>query len=222
MALIADGRNTAGLIAVEQKTKAGRFVHAPRGSAYSIAATTGTIAAAQAAGSAFFAMRVNPSAGNLAVFIERVRLQVTTIAAFTVPVTAGRRLSLYRGSAAAASGGTAYTAPNQKDSNAAVSQTASANTGDIRFATTAGLTTTNMVFEANPFREAAMVSLGTAGANYEWVWELDPSSNAPIILSAGQVLALRNPQVMDAGGTFQLSLCIDWHESVGWASTVGD
>ena len=73
----------------------------PAGEHYSIAAQSGTIAAALAANASVFAMRLDPGTTRIA-HIERIKIQFTTIVAFTVPVTAGRRLAVYRGSGAAA------------------------------------------------------------------------------------------------------------------------
>jgi site-specific DNA-cytosine methylase len=60
----------------------------------------------------------------LQAYITRVRLMYTTIVAYTTPVTAGRRLGLYRGAGAAASGGTAIADFTQKDASAPASQCA--------------------------------------------------------------------------------------------------
>lgn len=39
------------------------------------------------------------------------------------------------------------------------------------------------------------------------------SESCPIILEPGQLIAIRNPVVMDAAGTFQVSVAVDWHEA---------
>src|SRR3990172_2039782 len=220
MALIQDGRSVAAQQAVETKTKAGRVTLAPRGIPFAISGVTGTIAAALAANSCVFAARLAPGSPVLA-FIERVRVQWATIVAFTAAVTGGRRLALFRGSGAAASGGTAITTAAPKDS---VTNTEfdTAQGGDIRIATTGALTVAGITFETNPHRTMTLTHAGSAGAMYDAVWEFHASENAPLILQPGQLIGVRNPVAMDAGGTWQLCINIDGHQSVAWDSTTAD
>ncbi len=218
MALLQDGRSANSIAAVESKTKALRTTNAPRGAGYSFSSTSGVVTAGQPAAACFVALRSNPS-GTLYCFIEKIRLQFTTITAFTTSVSAGRRLSLFRGSGATPTGGTTIV-PEQKDSTAAVSQIAAANNGLAVISTTGAVGTSNIVWEANPFREMAVTHLGAAGANNEDIYDF--AATSPIILSPGQVLGLRTINAFDAGGTFQISIDIDWHESVPWNSTTAD
>ncbi|RYF21779.1 MAG: hypothetical protein EOO77_05350 [Oxalobacteraceae bacterium] len=217
MAYIIDGRSAQLGHAIEAKTKAIRVVDCPRGTGYALSGTSGSVAAAAAAGGCFFAMRINPSSTNILTFVERVRLQFTTITAFTTSITAGRRLSLYRGTGAATTGGTQMQ-PVNVDTSGAVSQVNTATGGDSRIASTATLGVTGITWEAYPIREMALVHLGAAGyqGNDENVFDF--SASAPIILQAGQVLGIRNPQAMDAGGVWQISVDIAFHESVAWSS----
>lgn len=220
MALIADGRTVAGNAAVES-TKTLRSALAPRSlNNYATSSVTGTIAAAAAANATFFAMRLDPGAGRLA-FIDRVRCQYTTIVAYTTPVTANRRLALFRGSGAAASGGSAITEGVRKDTaNGSPSEFDAANGGDIRISTTGALTVTGITYETNPIRTQSLVHAGAAGAVSEWVWEFAATECAPIVLQPGQLIAIRNPVAMDAAGTWQLSVSVDWYEATAYnAST---
>ena len=137
MAVIEGGASSA-LLDVESDKKASRVVLAGRGEAFSISSITGTVAAALGANSSVFAMRLDPGSPLLA-FIERIRLQYTTIVAYTTPVTANRRLAVYRGSGAAASGGTALSTAAQKNSTSSPSECNSAQGGDIRISTTGAL-----------------------------------------------------------------------------------
>lgn len=194
-----------------------RTTTVPRGNAYAVTNVTGTIGAALAANSAVFAMRLDPGSGVLA-FVERIRLQYTTIVAYTTPITAGRRLGLYRGSGAAASGGTAIATVHKKDSTSAGSECEAAQGGDIRISTTGALTVTGITWEADPIRTILLVHVGAAGGYYEAVMEFHASECAPIILQPGQLLGVRNPQAMDAAGTWQLDLSIDWHEAVSYVT----
>lgn len=185
---------------------------------YAVSSITGTIAAALGAGSAIYAHRLDPSAGSLLAYIERIRVQYTTIVAFTTPVTASRRLALYRGSGAAASGGTAIAAAAQKDSTSAASECNSAQGGDMRIATTGALTVTGITFEAQEFRTMPLVHVGAAGGFYDLLWEFHATENAPLILQPGQLFAIRNPAAMDAAGTWQLSVNVDWYEAPAYTT----
>src|SRR4051794_31870639 len=119
---------------VDSYLRSARVAVVPRGASYSVSTITGTIAAALAANSAVYAMRVSPSGAKTA-YVTKVRLRWTTIGAFTTPITAARRLALYRGSGAASSGGTALAAMAKKASGDAVSKFDSAQSGDVRVAT---------------------------------------------------------------------------------------
>lgn len=195
---------------VEQGIEALRVATVPRGVGFGVMATSGTIAAALAANSSLFAMRLDPSSSRNA-FIDRIRLEFVCIAAYTVPITAGRRLALFRGTSTGnATGGTALS-PVAKHMTADTSEFLTANGGDVRIATTGALTITPYTYETQALREFSLVHVGTAGAFREEVWEFNSSQQ--IQLDAGQVLAVRNPLVMDAGGTWQLSVGVDWHEA---------
>src|SRR3972149_4070731 len=75
----------------------------------SFAGFTGTIAAALAASSTVFAGRY-PLAATGKYLLKWVHLHFTCLVSFTTPVTAGRRLSLKRGSGGDPSDGTAIAA----------------------------------------------------------------------------------------------------------------
>lgn len=212
---VFEGGASGALVDVEADKKASRLVIAPRGKAYSVSSVTGTIAAALAANSSVFAMRLDPGSPLLA-FIERIRLQYTTIVAYTTPVTANRRLAVYRGSGAAASGGTALATAAQKDSTSSPSECNSAQGGDIRISTTGALTVTGITYETQEFATMPLVHVGAAGAYSEVIFEFATTESSPIILQPGQLLAVRNPVAMDAAGTWQLAVRVDWHEAAAW------
>jgi hypothetical protein len=196
---------------VVETSGAARTVLTQRGVPFSVSATTGTIAAALAANASVFAMRLDPGA-TVNVFIERIRLQYTTLVAFTVPLTAGRRLELYRGSGAATSGGTSIPAAAKKSSTSVASECDLAQGGDIRIATTGALTVTGITFETPPVKTMHLVHVGAAGGYAERVWELHASESAPAQLQPGQLIAIRTPAAFDAAGTWQLGIDVDWHE----------
>lgn len=184
----------------------------PRAGGYSVSSATGTIAAALAANATVFAMRLDPASAVRA-YIERVRFQWTTIAAFTAPVTVNRRLALYRGSGNATAGGTAIATVAKKHSVLGGSEFETAQGGDVRISTTGALTVTGITYETDAIRAASFVHVGAAGAHHEVIWEFNPAECAPVILEPGQLVALRNPTVMDAGGTWQLTVNVDWYET---------
>ena len=184
-----------------------------RGTSYGVSSITGTIAAALGANSAVFAMRLDPAAGaTYKAYIARMRLTYTTIVAFTTPITAGRRLALYRGAGAAASGGTALATAAKKDTADGNSQFNSGEGGDMRIATTGALTVTGITFETE-FRTLTLVHVGAAGGFVERVWEFNASdAGGEIVLNQGELIAVRNPAAMDAAGTWQLGVDVDWVE----------
>lgn len=187
-----------------------RITIVPRAASYAIAGVTGTMAAALAANSSVFTMRLDPAAGaTYKLYVARIRLEWTTIVAFTTPITAGRRLALFRGSAATPTGGTSLTA------NIAKKDTADGATKviDARIATTGALTVTGVTYEAGQHRDMSLVHVGTAGAYSERIWEFNASdAGGEIVLNQGELLAIRNPAAMDAAGTWQLGVDVDWME----------
>ena len=183
-----------------------------RGDAYCISSITGTIAAALAANASVFAMRLSPTSTKVA-YIERVRIQFTSIVAFTVPITAGRRLAIFRGAGASTSGGTSLPTMVKKNTTTAnLSNFDVVNSGDVRISTTGALTVTGITFEAEPISTMTLVHCGAAGAFYETVFELSATESAPLVLNAGQLLAIRSPRAMDAAGTWQMGIRVDWYE----------
>lgn len=209
---IAQG-SAAGDVAGESSQKALRTVVVPRGVGFSVSNITGTIAAALAANSSVFAMRLDPGSAVRA-YIDRIRLQYTTIVAYTTAVTAGRRLAVFRGSGAAASGGTAIaTAVRKWTAFGATSEFDSVNGGDLRIATTGALTVTGITFETDPIALMTLTHVGAAGAFLETIFEFSPFESSEIVLEPGQLLAVRNPVAMDAAGTWQLGVGVQWREA---------
>ena len=210
MAVLQDPNTSANLVRIESGG-AMRTTVGIVGDRYSQGNVTGTVAAALAANASVYAMRCNPGSSKL-VRIHRVRLQWTTIVAFTTPVTAGRRLAIFRGVGAAASGGTALGVTSERDSNSPASQCDSAQGGDQRIASTGALTVTGITFEASPLKTMSLTHVGAAGAYAEAVFEFDDDTGGPLILRPGELMAIRNPAAMDAAGTWQLAVNVDWTE----------
>ncbi len=182
----------------------------PTGSNYVVAAKTGTIVAAVAAGSVLFAMRLDPSYAGKA-YINSIRLRWTTIAAFTTPVTT-RSLVITRGSGAAATGGTAIAVNTKKNTSYSASQFDVAEGGDARIAATGGLTVTGITWETTNLAEDTLIHVGAAGGFYEVVHQFNIDHE--VELNPGQILGVRvGPAAMDAAGTWVLAVEVNWRES---------
>lgn len=214
---ISSGSASApGDMRVESDKSAARVMVVPRGVGFAVSDVTGTISAALGSGSAVFAMRLDP-ASPVRAYVDALRLQFSTIVAYTTPVTAGRRLALYRGSGAAASGGTAIAAATRKHTGfGADSEFDTANGGDIRIATTGALTTTGITWEANPVAMMSLVHVGNAGNYTEAVFEFPAVESCELVLEPGQLLGIRTPVAMDAAGTWQLGVNIQWREAASY------
>lgn len=185
--------------------------------AYAVSAKTGTIAAALAANSAVFAMRLDPGS-TLNAYIDSIKIRWTTIAAFTTPITATRSIVVTRGSGAAPSGGTAITTATPKDTAYAASEFDAASGGDMRVSTTGALTVTGITWEPTNLGEITLIQAGAAGAFYETTYEFS-ATNHPIELNPGQVLGIRvGASAMDAAGTWVLNVEVNWHEGSSYTS----
>lgn len=182
---------------------------------YALSSVTGTIAAALGANSAVFAMRNAPGDGKKNLILTSLVVDWATIVAFTTAITAGRRLALYRGSGAAAAGGTALATAAKKITSDPASQVDSAQGGDARIATTGALTVAGITFEAQEFATLLLAGQGAAGAVKRFEYRFDAergTEHYPVLLKPGELLAIRNPQAMDAAGTWQISVDAAWEE----------
>lgn len=156
---------------------------------------TGTMAAALAAASTVFAGRY-PLAATYKWHLKWMHLHFTCLGSFTTPVTAGRRLSLKRGSGGDPSNGTDIDVV--RDQSDLTSETLL--TGQV--ATTTGLTMTSVTYET-PTRARLMLSqAGSSGLDYDEIWIFDD----PFILLPGQLFGIVAPAQFDAAGTWQLSV----------------
>lgn len=154
---------------------------------------TGTMAAALAAAATVGAVRY-PLAATHRFALKWMHLHFTCLGNFTTPVTAGRRLSLKRGSGGDPSNGTDLDVT--RDDSAQAGETLV--TGQI--ATTTGLTMTSVTYET-PTRARLMLSqVGSAGLDYDELWAFDD----PYILRPGELAGIVAPAQFDAGGTWQL------------------
>lgn len=171
------------------------------GAGYTMAGSTGLVAAAITAGSSVFAMRMNT--GSVVGYIDRLRLSFTTITGFLAPITNGRALGIYRGSGASPSGGTSMSAVKKDTASASSALVAAA------MASTGALTVAGITFETTAIRTLPLASAGTAGAFEESEYVFD----YPLVLRPGEVLAIQNPVTMDLAGVWQMTVNVDWHEA---------
>lgn len=190
-----------------------RSILVNRGHGYSLSVQSGTIAAALAQDAIVLALRADTATGaEIGMYLECLRLSFQTIVAFTTPVTAGRRLGIYRATnpGAEVSGGTDVVAAIRKrDTNANVPDSKAVL---ARIASTAGLTVGGLVREAHPLALMDLASVGTAGARLEVTYELSPPKTQEWCLNPGEYLVISNPAAMDAAGTWQLTGQLSWYE----------
>jgi hypothetical protein len=214
MALIETGttETTKALARVSPYRNSLRVSASPVGPSYAVSAISGTIGAALAANSTVFSARFGPGADPLKAYVARIVISWTTIAAFTTPVTAGRRLAVFRGSGATPSAQTAIAAGLKKNNLDPNSRMQTSMAGDIRISGTGGITTTGITFETDPVVTMLVTDLGTAGASRVQTFQFDRSAGSTFVLQPGELIAIRNPQAMDAGGTWQFSVAMDWYE----------
>jgi hypothetical protein len=182
------------------------------GSPYAIAGQTGTMAAALAQDAIVFGMRAAVSSANaprLPVQVDGVYLAWTTIVAFTTAITAGRRLGLFRAKDANVTGETALAAVAKWTKNAGAD-----NGLEVapRISTTAALTAAGLTREANPLGLLDLTAFGTAGARTEKYFPFLDLED-PLILDPGELLVVSPPVAMDAAGTWQLVIEVDYRRA---------
>lgn len=207
MTFIQSGSSGSTLLEIESN-KAARTVEVPRGQQFVVSEVSGTVGAAIALNSCFFGMRLDLGS-SLRAFVDLIVLRYTTIVAYTTPVTAGRRLAIFRGSGAGTAGGTTISTATPKSTGFSASEFDTASGGAMSIATTGALTVTGITFETAPIAVVPLVHLGAAGAYGEFRFQFD----APIQLEPGQLLGVRNPVAMDAAGTWQLGVEVHWREA---------
>lgn len=207
----------SGDVAAVEPNKALRVVPLSRGNGHAMGGLAGTMNAALGSGSAVFAARFSPSAGAVKAYIERLRLIYTTIVAYGTPVTAGRRLAIHRGAGAATTGGVAVAAGAwSKDTvdGDSVSYFDDGQGGDIRYCNGAALGVTSITFETDPLAVMTLSHVGSAGGAYERQYDWVNGATGPVVLNAGELIAVRCGQAMDITGTWQLVVDMEWHEMV--------
>ena len=208
MAVIQTSTSTTGVANVDEAFAL--RTHDPGGpNPFYINAITGTLAAA--INGDVYAMRLDPSAPAPAHIIG-IHCWYRTITAFTVPATF-RQLRLRRFAGTVAAGGTAITVAMKKDTAGASSEVDAANGGDARIATTGILTSPGTPDSQEAAERVNLTNFGSAGANTAWSWVFTPQhGSSPLLLAAGNSIAIGTPAAWDAGGTWELGLMIEYFE----------
>lgn len=177
------------------------------GSPYMLAALSGNVAAALAQDAIIFHARANAQPSGLAALtreplqVDGLYLAFSTIAAFTVPIVAGRQIGVYKATGAIPTTGTVVVPVPKRTSDAGANNGLEA----AKIAAAAGLTPgAAYVRQANPIVLLDLTAFGAAGARVEKYYSLLDQDGAPLILDPGESLVVSNPVAMDAGGTFQL------------------
>jgi len=189
------------------QTSPTRVLNFNRGYGYAVSGMSGVIAAALPQDSLVLALLCDPQPAiakpsqRLSMYVDRIHLAFTAIAAFTASISPGRRLAIYRATGPAASGGTPLAIARKDADNAPPSVCTSA-----QIATAAALTATGITREPAPIGTLDLVHVGAAGARQDFVFELAAPLNAPIAVGPGELLVVGNPIAMDAGGTWQLTV----------------
>lgn len=160
-----------------------------------------------AANAAMFAMRNGPATGRpLAIYEVSLYYQVVAV----IAADALRRLAIFRGTGAAATGGTAIAAATKYNTAfLATSACDAANGGDIRVATTAALGVAGITFEAIPAHLFPVGNVTAAGTGTLLIADL---SRDPFELQPGELMAIRAPVAFPAAGTWTAHVTPKWFE----------
>lgn len=170
---------------------------------------TGTIIAAQ--NGDVFAMRLDPAAPAPA-HITSIRCWYRTVAGFTVPATF-RALRLRRFAGTVATGGTAITVASRKDTVGSTSEFDAANGGDMRISGTTPLVSPGTADTLEAAERVNLASFGQAVEFASWTWNFATAAGgSPLLLAAGNSVAIGTTAAWDAGGTWELGVHVEWFE----------
>jgi hypothetical protein len=205
MAVIQTGTSTTGMANVNEDF-AMRVYDSNGPNVFYVNSVSGTIAAA--VNGDVFAMRLDPSAPNPA-HIRLIRGWFRCIAGFTVPNTF-RALRLRRFAGTVASGGTAIaTAARKNGVGGTASEFDAAGGGDMRIAAATTITSPGTPDTLEAAERINLAKFGLIGDNVNWAWDFGKS---PLILAAGQSIAIGTTAAFDAGGTWEFGTHIEWFE----------
>jgi hypothetical protein len=183
-----------------------------QGSGYALVDQTGTMAAALAQNALVWGIRATPSSSILRgpIEIDALWLAYTTIVAFTTAITAGRALAVHKATASApiTVGGAATVAPCAKwTSDAGADNGLDGAAG--RIATTAALTNPAGYVLGARVALLDLAAFGAAGARTEGFWAFEQQQGV-VALDPGELLVIVPSVAMDAAGTWQLAVGVDY------------
>jgi hypothetical protein len=209
MAIIQTGTSLTGVANVDESF-AVRMRDAGGPNPFYCNAVTGTMLAAS--NGDVYAMRLDPAAANPA-HITSVRCWYRTITGFTVPATF-RAFRMRRFSGAVASGGTNLpTAALKNGVGGAASEFNLAGGGDLRISSTTVLTSPGSPETFEVAERVNVAAFGQAVEYASWAWDFCPAQGrAPLILAAGQSLAIGTTAAFDAAGTWEFGCHVEWFE----------
>jgi hypothetical protein len=179
-----------------------------------VAGTSGRIAAGLLANDFVFGIRIPAdyvkSNVSLPVYLERVEIDWTCLTAFTVPVTAGRRLSISRASVSPL-GGSISGGQTMSFTRKSASQSTTPlpfATAETLIATTGALTVVNPA-SFPPIGSIGNLSLsgfGNAGNTTSKIFRFTGEDTAPVKFVANDCLIVWAPQTFDAGGEWEFTM----------------
>lgn len=210
------GKDGATQLGVDSQTFAARVTHRPmmvgsRG-AYSLSASSGTMAAGLAANSEIFQFRWTSS--SLYALLRSVRLEAGSIAAFAAGVGIfGMRMA--RSWSADGTGGTAVSfGTNDQKKRTSFATTAAPSALGVRIASTAALGAGTKTLDANDFAGLATGVTATAGVTLltpgTYLWERNTGDEWPIVLAQNEGFVIR--ATVPATGTWTFNVDMEWNE----------
>lgn len=202
--------NAAGTVAgVDSYKGALRTSLWPAGAAYAAAGTSGVIAATT--NGTLWAARLNPNGPTTyRAYITRLYISWVTITAFTTPATI-RNLLVSKSSAHATPTAVTTITPIAKDPSDLVSGFSTTANGLITICTTTNLTITGITWDAATLQVLDFTGAGAASGTKVLDWNA-VDGGGPIVLLPGQLLGLRTSAALDAAGTGNLTVGMEWFE----------
>lgn len=176
-------------------------------------ATTGMAANAPIASFRWTDTGQSSTSPNLAIPRVAVILNIDAGAVITTAFTAGQSVDIEaivaRAFTASDSGGTQITAPSRARANMQPSLV-----GDLRVATTGGLTAGTRTLDGSGFACATIYTQNAAGCGdmQQSIYAVEATGVHPIVLTTNEGIILRVPTAQGAAGVVKYYLTITWAE----------
>lgn len=221
MAVLESPTNPAALAEVDPGMRALRATLRPpeASGAFRIGEFSGLLTAAAANGYLFYLRNPDP---NKLIVLNYLRLRMAVITSFTAAQELAFDAVHLRTWSLATAGGTPIAVANN---NLKKRASLAASIGDMRIATTAGLTAPTAVVDANPFIAGMAKTLAAAATVQDIAFdeEFDATNGTdfPVIYAGNEGLAVRNKILMGAVGTVRLAVTAGWTEVPALGSPFG-